>query len=90
MVKLLIGLNCKESQVLFWKFIKGLNGYKIETFGRLLIIGNKCKMNAWVHLGFTYHFMHLGKLGLFFKITISLKPEFYQMYLRQNVSKLTY
>ena len=31
-----------------------------------------------------------GKLGLFFKVTILLKPEFYQMYLRQNVSKLTY
>ena len=59
MVKLLISLNYKVSQVLIWKFIKGLNGYKIKTFGRPLIIGNKCKMNAWVHLGFTYHFMHL-------------------------------
>ena len=90
MVKLLIGLNCKESQVLIWKFVKGPNGYKIETFGRLLIIGNKCKINGWVHLGFTNHFMHIWKLGLLFKITISLKPEFYQMYLRQKVSKLAY
>ena len=61
MVKLLIGLNCKESQVLIWKFIKGPNGYKIKTFGRPLIIGNKCKMNVWMHLGFTYHSMHLWK-----------------------------
>ena len=90
MVKLLIGLKCNESQVLIWKFVEGSNGYKIEILGRLLIIGNQCKMNAWVHLGFTYHFMHLGKLGLFFKVTISLKPEFCQMYLRQNVSKLAY
>ena len=59
MVQLLIGLNYKEFQVLIWKFIKGLNGCKIKTFGKLLIIGNICKMNAWVHLGFTYHFIHL-------------------------------
>ena len=57
---------------------------------RPLIIGNIWKMNAWVHLGFTYHFMHLSKLDLFFKVTVSLKPEFYQMYFRQIVSKLTY
>ena len=62
----------------------------IKMFGRPLIIGNKCKINAWVHLGFTYHFMHLSKLGLFFKVTVSLKPEFYQMYLKQIASKLTY
>ena len=61
MVKLQIGLNCKESQVLIWKFIKGPNGYKIKTFVKPLIIGNKCKMNAWEHLGFTYHFMRLSK-----------------------------
>ena len=48
------------------------------------------KMNAWVHLGFTYHFMHLWKLDLFFKVTISLKPEFYQMYLKQNILNLAY
>ena len=59
MVKLLIGLNYKEFQVLVWKFIKGPNGCKIKSFERPLIIENMCKMNAWVHLGFTYHFMHL-------------------------------
>ena len=61
MVKLLIDLNCKESHVSIWKFIKEPNEYKIKTFGRLLIIENKCKINAWVHLGFTYHFMHILK-----------------------------
>ena len=33
-------------------------------------------MNAWVHLGFSYRFMHLRKLGLSFKTLISLKPKF--------------
>ena len=61
MVKLLIGLNYKDFQVLVWKFIKGPNGCKIKTFERPLIIENMCKMKAWVHLGFTYHFMHIQK-----------------------------
>ena len=38
MVKLLIGLICKESHVLIWKFIKWPNRYKIKTFGRPFII----------------------------------------------------
>ena len=63
---------------------------QIDIRSRLLIIGNECKMNAWVHLGFSYHFMHFRKLDLFFKTPISLKPRFYQMYLRQNILKLAY
>ena len=55
---LLIGLNYKEFPVLVWKFIKELNGCKIKTIERLLIIGNICKMNAGVHLEFSYFFMH--------------------------------
>ena len=72
-----------------YKFENSSNN-QIDTRSKLLIIGNECKMNAGVHLGFSYIFMHLWKLGLFFKILISLKPEFYQIYLKQNVSKLTY
>ena len=37
---------------------------RLRLLKDLLIIGNICKMNAWVHLGFTYHFMHLGKIRL--------------------------
>ena len=55
-----------------------------------LIIGNICKMNAWVHLGFSYFFMHLLKLGLCIEVTFPSKPEFYQMNLRQIISKLAY
>ena len=58
MIKLLIDLNYKEFQVLILKFIKESNGCKIKTFERPLIIGNICKMNAWMYLGFTCHFMH--------------------------------
>ena len=61
MVKLLIGLNYKEFQVLVWKFIEEPNVCKIKTFERPLIIGNICRMNAWVYLRITYHLMHLGK-----------------------------
>ena len=82
MVKLLIDLNYKEFQVFIWKFIKGTNGCMIKTIGRPLIIGNTCKMNAWVHLGFPY-FFH-ASLKTWFIL------EFYQMNLKQIVSKLTY
>ena len=90
MVKLLIGLNHKEFQVLIWKFIIEPNGCKIKTFGRPLIIGNKCKMNAWCTWDLHIISCIFEKLGLFFKVTFPSKPKFYQMYLRQNVSKLTY
>ena len=59
MVKLLIGLNYKEFQMLIWKFIKGPNGCKIKTFERSFNHMKHYKMNAWMHLGFTYYFMHL-------------------------------
>ena len=42
----------------------------------LLILGNLCKMNAWVHLGFLYLFMHILKLGLCIKVKFPLKLEF--------------
>ena len=51
-------------------------------------IGNKFKMNAWVHLEFTYLLCIFGKLDLFFKVAISLKLEFYEMYLRKKNFKI--
>ena len=59
MVKLLIGLNYKEFLVLVRKFIKKPNDCKIKAIERHLIIGNICKTNAWVDLGFSYLFTHL-------------------------------
>ena len=32
---------------------------KLRQMKNPLIIGNICKMNAWVDLGFSYLFMHL-------------------------------
>ena len=48
-------------------------------------------MNAWVHLGFTYIISCIfKKLGLYFKVTLPSKFEFYQMNLKQNISKVAY
>ena len=41
-------------------------------------------MNAWVHLGFSYIFMHFKKLNLCIKVTFPSKPEFYQMKLGKS------
>ena len=86
MVKLLIGLNYKE----FENSSNDLMDARSRLLKDLLIIGNICKMNAWVYLGFSYHFMHIWKLGLCIKVTFSSKSKLSQMNLRQNVSKLTY
>ena len=63
----------------------------IKTIGRPLIIGNTCKMNAWVYLGFPYFFHAFLKTWfMHIKVTFPFKLEFYQMNLKQIVSKLTY
>ena len=66
MVKLLIGLNYKEFQVLVLKFKKYLRNSsndpmdaRLRHIEDFLILGNIFKMNAWVHLGFLCLFMHL-------------------------------
>ena len=66
MVKLLIGLNYKEFQVLVWKSkgyprnsSKDLMDARSRQLEDYLIIRNICKMNAWVHLRFSYLFIHL-------------------------------
>ena len=63
---------------------------KLRYLEDLLIIGNICKLNTWVHLGFLYLFMHLLKFSLYIKVTFPSKPEFYQMSFRQIISRLAY